>query len=334
MDLGTLTERLRLLVRRHFGDDVNLLTLAPLEEGHAGLTFGFSVGMPNGTVTAFVLKLAPFGVKRQGNTDVYRQAPLLRALNAAGLPAPDVPLASAGESDLGTPFIVMERLPGRTFIIWEPHASFDLAPDRVAALWTQAAAALARLHAFDWRNRLRDWEQPRPLATELAYWAPILAKAPDDHWLREGRALADALAARIPDAGPAGIIHGDYQPGNLLFDNGRLTGIIDWELAGIGAQALDLGWLAMMADPQCWHADWQPHVGIGRDALIDVYEETRGAQVTAIDWFQALACYRMGAIACLNVRLHRTGRRVDALWDRFAPSIETLFARGRELAQL
>ncbi|HKU94633.1 MAG TPA: phosphotransferase family protein [Vineibacter sp.] len=322
-----------MLVRRHFGDDCDLLTLDPMEEGHAGLTFGFSVRRSNGTAMPFVLKLAPFGVKRQGNTDVYRQAPLLRALSAAGLPAPRVPLAAADESDLGTPFIVMERLAGRTFIIWEPHASFDLAPHRVAALWTQAAAALARLHAFDWRGALDDWEQPRPLAAELAYWAPILAKAPDDHWLQEGRALADALAARIPDAGPVGVIHGDYQPGNLLFDNGRLTGIIDWELAGIGTQALDLGWLAMMADPRCWHANWQPHVGTDRDALIAVYEDARGAPVTAVDWFQALACYRMGAIACLNVRLHRTGRRVDALWDRFAPSIETLFARGRELVQ-
>ena len=333
MDLTVLTEKLRRLVAAHFGTGAALIELAPMEEGHAGLTFGFSVRAANGATTAFVLKLAPVGVRRQGNTDVYRQAPLLQALSAAGLPAPRVPLAAADESDLGTPFIVMERLAGRTFIIWEPHASFDLAPHSVAALWTQAAEALARLHAFDWRSALGDWERPRPLTTELAYWAPILAKAPDDHWLREGRALADALAAHIPDAGSIGIIHGDYQPGNLLFDNGRLTGIIDWELAGIGAQALDLGWLAMMADPRCWHAGWQPHVGIGRDALIGTYEEARGARVAAIDWFQALACYRMGAIACLNVRLHRTGRRVDALWDRFAPSIATLFSRGQELVR-
>ncbi|HEX2890402.1 phosphotransferase [Vineibacter terrae] len=33
--------------------------------------------------------------------------------------------------------------------------------------------------------------------------------------------------------------------------NGRLTGIIDWELAGIGAQALDVGWSAMLADSLC-----------------------------------------------------------------------------------
>ncbi len=332
MDLAVLSERLRLLVRRQFGDDAEFLALAPLEEGHAGLTFGFSIRMSREAITDFVLKLAPFGVKRQGNTDVYRQAPLLRALNAAGQPVPGIPVASPDESDLGTPFIVMDRLPGRTFIIWEPHASFDLAEDRVAALWTQAASALARLHAFDWRGALRDWEQPRPLAGELAYWAPILAKAPDDYWLQQGRALADALAARIPDGGPVGIVHGDYQPGNLLFDDGRLTGIIDWELASIGAQALDLGWLAMMADPHCWDTGWQPHVGIDRDALIALYEEARGARVAAIDWFQALACYRMGAIACLNVRLHRTGRRVDPLWDRFAPSITTLFSRGRDLA--
>ena len=31
-------------------------------------------------VGSYVLKMAPVGVARRGNTDVYRQAPLLRAL--------------------------------------------------------------------------------------------------------------------------------------------------------------------------------------------------------------------------------------------------------------
>jgi hypothetical protein len=62
------------------------------------------------------------------------------------------------------------------------------------------------------------------------------------------------------------------------------------------------------------------------------YEESRQQQVDAFDYFRALACYRFGVIAAFNVRLHRTGRRVDASYERIAPSVQTLFAFGRVLA--
>jgi aminoglycoside phosphotransferase (APT) family kinase protein len=41
-------------------------------------------------------------------------------------------------------------------------------------------------------------------------------------------------------AGPPVWIHGDLLPGNLLFEGGRLTGVIDWSLLGIGDPACDL----------------------------------------------------------------------------------------------
>jgi len=96
-----------------------------MEDGHAGLTFGFDVVDPDGAqLGSYVLKTAPVGVTRRGNTDVFRQAPLIRALKQAGLPVPEIPWASPDEDQLGTPFLVMERMPGRVFLVWEPHASF------------------------------------------------------------------------------------------------------------------------------------------------------------------------------------------------------------------
>ena len=65
-----------------------------MEAGHAGLTFGFRRDRARRRADAaprLVLKLSPPGVRRAGNTDVFHQAPLLRALHAAGLPVPDVP---------------------------------------------------------------------------------------------------------------------------------------------------------------------------------------------------------------------------------------------------
>jgi aminoglycoside phosphotransferase (APT) family kinase protein len=305
-----------------------------MEDGHAGLTFGFDVidasGAPDG---GYVLKTAPVGVVRRGNTDVYRQAPLLRALKEAGLPVPGIPWASPDEDQLGTPFLVMERMPGRVFLVWEPHPSFPSDPAQLRDIWLQAAALLAQVHNVDWQQTLPDWEQPQPLSEELGRWTKILRHAEDPDWLSAGTRLGTLLASSRPDEAPVGLVHGDYQPGNILYEQGRAGGLIDWELASIGAQGLDLGWMLMMIDALAWHPGWRPVAPISATDLIERYREAGGPAFRNLEWYQALSQYRLGSIACLNVKLHRTGKRRDELWERFAPSIPFLFARGIELAE-
>ena len=122
-------------------------------------------------------------------------------------------------------------------------------------------------------------------------------------------------------------MHGDYQPGNVLYESGRLTGIIDWELASIGSPLLDVGWLMMLADPLSWQPDWRPLCPLTPQAIAVRY----GTEPQAMAWWQALAGYRLGAIACLNVHLHRSGRRPDAVWERFALALPVMFARAATL---
>jgi len=179
---------------------------------------------------------------------------------------------------------------------------------------------------------LSDWEKPRALAEELERWTKILRHAEDPDWFAAGTRLGALLLSRMPDEAPVGLVHGDFQPGNILYENGRAGGLIDWELAAIGAQGLDVGWMLMMIDGEAWHPEWRPVAAISAQDLIESYREAGGPALQNMEWYQALAHYRLGAIACLNVKLHRTGKRRDALWERFAPSIPFLFARGIELA--
>jgi aminoglycoside phosphotransferase (APT) family kinase protein len=307
--------------------------LAILEEGHGGLTYEFALvdTATGANRTSYVLKVAPFGIVRKGNTDVYRQAPLLRALHGAGLPAPDVPFASESEAELGTPYIVMERLPGRTFIPWSPHKSFDLSEQAVDAIWRQTVQTLARISTFDWRTKLANWEQPRKLDREVAYWTPLLDKAESRLTRERGLKLAERLAATLPGDYRVGLVHGDFQPGNILFENGKLTGIIDWELANIGARSIDLGWLSMLADARSWTDHWRPISTIYPDGVHDIYASASGFEAPDIDWYEALACLKLGAITCLNLRLHRSGRRIDDTWEKFALGVDVMFDRGIEL---
>lgn len=329
-----LAVRAQDMVRQSLNADVRISDFGVMEDGHAGLTYGFDVREPGGAMRGgYILKLAPAGVTRRGNTDVYRQYPLLRALKGQGLRVPEVPWASAGEDMLGAPFIVMEKLPGRVFVVWEPHPSLAADTATARSVWLQTAELLASVHRIDWQTVLPDWEEPRLLLEEIDRWKSVLRHADNPDWAAAGQALDAALRASLPDPAPVGLVHGDYQPGNILFDNGRATGIIDWELASIGAQGLDVGWMLMMSDGRAWDAGWQPVAPASGAELVAAYAAAGGPALANLAWHQALAQYRLGAIACLNVKLHRTGKRRDDLWERFAPSIATLFGHGLRLVE-
>ena len=333
IEANVLAERLNALVRAERGPGARVHGLRVMEDGHAGLTFGFEVQAGSGASESYILKLAPVGVPRRGSTDVFRQAVLLRALHAAGLPAPALVWAAEDEAVLGTPFIVMERLPGRVFLSWNSDGALAGDDEAVRELWLQAVRALAGFHRLDWTRALADWEAPHTLDSELKRWHSLLSHAPEPHWLEAGQRVHRTLLATLPPEGPIGLIHGDYQPGNVLYEQGRLTGVIDWDLAGIGPQGTDIGWLLMMIDPAAWVDDWRPLAPLTRERLIQTYRDAGGTALENLAWFQAFAQFRLGAIAGLNVKLHRDGRRHDPIWERFALAVSSLFARAQELLE-
>ena len=59
-------------------------------------------------------------------------------------------------------------------------------------------------------------------------------------------AIQQRLMREVSDIGPLAprnpncLLHGDFWPGNLLWNNGQLVGIIDWEDAAIGDPLADL----------------------------------------------------------------------------------------------
>lgn len=329
-----LRVNLQRFVVEHFGEQAVLDQVEPMLGGHAGLTYGFRVvsdRVSDGVSEQFIIKLAPRGVRREGNTDVYRTAPLLRALVEERLPVPQVPFAAPDEEEFGVPYIVMQRLAGREFFIWDPHPSFARDADTVAPLWRQMAEVLPRLHGIDWQRKLPGWEQPRTVLEEISRWQKIYAKAPEPAWLSAADRLRQRLLQTLPGDEVYGIVHGDYQPGNGLFERSKLTGIIDWELVRIGAVQVDIGWLMFSSDHSFWADGMVPHAPLAPDELADIYQTGMGKRFANLNWYQALAAYQLGSIACLNVRLHRKRQRVDPIWERFATTVPQFFARAMEI---
>ena len=169
------------------GASAKLLNLKG-SDGHAGLTFLFDVLEGNGSTREYVIKLPPKGVKRKGNTDIYRQAPLLRALRTNNIPVPRVPWAFENNHWFDVPFIIMERLRGDVYFVWEPSSVFARTKSEATSLWTQCVRNLPRLHCFDWQHQLADWQAPLSLEGQITYWEHVYVQEPDPSWSKASEA--------------------------------------------------------------------------------------------------------------------------------------------------
>jgi homoserine kinase type II len=79
------------------------------------------------------------------------------------------------------------------------------------------------------------------------------------------------LAAAWPSALPAGVIHADLFPDNVLFMNGRVSGLIDFYFACNDSFAYDL---AIMLNAWCFEIDGSYNITKGK-SLISGYRARR-----------------------------------------------------------
>jgi hypothetical protein len=111
---------------------------------------------------------------------------------------------------------------------------------------------LAELHQLDpARIELGDEGMPGDLPEaarrEIARWEALyrFGGTEPDPMIEFG---LDWLSRNVPAAaGPVVIVQGDTGPGNFLYAAGRVTAVLDWELAHWGDPMEDLGWLALRA---------------------------------------------------------------------------------------
>jgi aminoglycoside phosphotransferase (APT) family kinase protein len=314
----------------HYHEGTVVRDLRPMP-GHAGLSFGFTVADASGVIDHLVTRMPPKGVRRAGNTDVLRQVPLLQALRAAGVPVAEVVWWDDDEQWFDVPYFMVRFLHGETYQVREPAPVF--AGVSCADVVRAAVEALAQVHRLDHRVSLSTWEQPRALADEVSFWSPLLAKAAEPEWAVLGERARDLLLASLPADPHIGVFHGDFQTNNVLFDGASVVAVLDWEISGIGAQLLDLGWLLFMNDAESWADAAGLEAFPPFDQVIGWYSAAVGRTVTLDDvaFYRALSGYRFGVISGLNVMLHRTGKRHDPEWERIALSVPSMFGRACDL---
>lgn len=252
----------------------------------------------NSQETWFVDAVTPAGeralVLRRGTgsgaldwTDRAVELAALTAAAAAGLPVPRVLWSGV----LERPYFVMERVAGAP-----PRRGDDVS--------RELGDLLARLHALDPAELGPAVPRPEGAALPAGGVAGEL-----DRWearYREARlaalpvagALFGWLRAHVPPEAPPALLWGDPGPYNLLVADGRITALLDWELAHLGHPLDDLG-----------AAQWACFGILDPDAILAGYEARAGAvDRDALRWFRCLACMSRTVMLLASNRAWAEGR--------------------------
>lgn len=147
---------------------------------------------------------------------------LLEVLHRHGIAVPEPLLLDTTQRLFPEPYLVMAFVDGSVEL---PTDAFDDSLDVMAA-------TLSRLHTLPTEDLPELPPRIDPLP-ELFDYLPDTA---------EWRALREHLAGCSDSTyqGRRALLHGDFWPGNLLWRNGRLVAILDWEDAAIGDPAADV----------------------------------------------------------------------------------------------
>ena len=295
---GDQLERLGAFLAEH-GLCGPTVTADAIGDGHSNLTF-----LVSDDHSRVVVRRPPPPPLPPGAHDVLREAKLLAALASTDVPTPRVLATAAAGELLDVPLFVMDFIDGAVITEKTPAPRDDEALRRRIA--ESLVDTLAALHAVPWREvGLGDFGKPEGFnARQLRRMRSLVAV--DETVPKPFAALDDWLHAHLPPESGTSIVHNDFRIGNMIVDpaTGRVAAVLDWELATIGDPLADLGYLLAS-----WPMQGEPVVptaamGIAvleagypsRAALLVRYADRTGADLSGLNWYAALAMYKLAAL--------------------------------------
>ncbi|WP_316575355.1 phosphotransferase family protein [Nocardia canadensis] len=287
-----------------------------------------------------VLRIPPTTAPADRDKGILREWRITEALDGTDVPHTPAVAVCTDPAVLGRTFYLMGYVDG-----WSPMgrkgwpAPFDADTAARPGLAYQLAEGIALLSKVDWRAQgLTDLGRPdgfheRQVQRWTGFFERIKGRDLDGldvatDWLRRHRPLD-----YIP-----GIMHGDYQFANVMFDHGApatLAAIVDWEMGTVGDPKLDLAWMIQSwpedtAAPEAETASYVDLRGMpSRSQLVAHYAEVSGRQVDDLDYYLVLAKWKLAIV--LEQGFQRAGD--DYKLQSFGPIVPELMRSAAELAE-
>lgn len=257
----------------------------------------------------YVFRRGPKHLRPISNTVILRETTVLGALAGSDVPHPRLIAVCDDMSVLGDAvFYLMEPVDGFNAGSELPdlHASD---PTMRFNMGLSMAESLAKLAAVDhFAAGLADFGKPHGfLDRQVPRWLSELeGYSGFDNYagpqIGDVEGVAQWLRENQPSNWAPGIMHGDYHAANVMFSRTgpEVVAIVDWEMSTIGDPLLDLGWLV---------ATWQNQGGdiLGHalakagglctaEDLIEAYAKNSTRDLSSINWYAVLACFKLGII--------------------------------------
>jgi aminoglycoside phosphotransferase (APT) family kinase protein len=293
------------------------------------------------------LRIPPAAAPESRDDGIMREWRIIEALDGTDVPHTPAIAGCADSSVLGRAFYIMGFVDG-----WSPMgletapdgsrpwpAPFDADLDARKGLAYQLVEGIALLGNVDWQAKgLQDLGRPDGFhERQVDRWTAFLERI-------KGRELpgfdeaAAWLGAHRPIDFVPGLMHGDYQFANVMYQDGapaQLAAIVDWEMGTVGDPKLDLGWVV-----QSWPTDtmavdsaaatYVDMYGMpSRDEVLAHYAAISGRQVDDIDYYVILAKWKLAIV--LEQGFQRANDDVKLV--AFGPVVLDLMKGAAELAE-
>lgn len=304
--------------------------------GHSNLTFEVT-GVDG---SRFVLRRPPLGHVLASAHDMGREHRILSGLQTSAVPVPPI-MGFCEDLDVNdAPFYVMGFVDGH--VIRDRETS--------EATLTEAARANASRSLVDTLVEIHNVDLVAAGLNELGRHEGYIGRQLKrwySQW-NQGKTrdlpavdrVHDGLLARIPEQGPATIVHGDYRLDNCMVDsNGDVIAVLDWEICTLGDPLADIGllhvyWNGPDDAESAWSGTGTSAQGFwNRSQLAERYAEKSGRDIAQLDFYVAFAYWKL---ACILEGVYSRylggalGERSSAELDPFKLQVESAAASAEQ----
>jgi len=310
------------------------LSYRRISGGRSNLTFEVS----DRAARRWALRRPPLGKRLGSAHDMAREHKVISALARTPVRVAPVVGLCEDESVNGAPFYAMEWVEGPVLRQSADAECFGAAERR--EIGERVVDTLVEIHAVDPDSvglgdlgRKQDY-----VARQLKRWSGQWEKsktrelAPIDE-------VHERLAGRIPEQGPATIVHGDYRLDNMILtEAGEVAAVVDWELCTLGDPLADVGMLLVYWSQQ--GDEFMPLFApatiapgfIRRDQVRERYAERSGRDLSEIDFYVALGYWKLAIILEGVYARYEAGQygETDEGFEQFARIVERLADAARE----
>ncbi len=288
---AAVAEQLLTALRQRCGDSSLEFSVSPtrITGGFETLTYGFQLSLESGNLAGpLVLRLFN---QTSAADQSRREEAFQNSLADLGYPVPRV----VGQFDSGVAgrsFNVMERIAG--------HSMMDEI-ERTEAAAVKITTWLAKIHtrlhqipsapvieAVEQAGFPRDW-----FSTEgrLRYMGRYFEGSTFDAL----RPVFDWLVRNKPaEQVPPVVCHGDFHPGNIMVEDGNVTGVIDWSAVAFADRELDVATTLTLIKVGAGELEpeMRPLLDMMAALYLKVYQERAPLDLDKVRYHEVFRCFR------------------------------------------